>query len=133
MRILLLAAVLVVAVLAPAPLRAQDASGVHPDAFDLADYRDLHPPDTDCGPSGGAAGDIVVCGRRDESEEVRSVIRRPVQSDRREIEGLTDTSCASGCVRVGWAPEPAVMVDVTAFPHELNAETAAVVTRAESE
>ncbi|KLE34428.1 hypothetical protein [Aurantiacibacter luteus] len=131
-------AALALALLVPAPLAAQDASGVHPDEFDLADYRDLHPPPPDCDAATGtrvasAAGDIVVCGRRDETEEVRSVIRRPVRSDRRVIEGLTDTSCESGCVRMGWAPEPAIMVDVTAFPHELDEETAAAVSRADSE
>ena len=106
-----------------------------PDDFDLEEYRDVRAPQADCGEansgSGSPGGAIVVCGRRDRTEEYRSAVRRPVQSDKREIEGLTDNSCASGCVRMGWAPEPAIMVDVTAFPEELDEETATAVSRAD--
>ena len=127
MRALCLAALAALALFA-VPASAQERV---PDDFDLEEYRDVRAPEADCGEASSPGGDIVVCGRRDETEEYRSVVRRPVQSDRRVIEGLTDNSCASGCVRMGWAPEPALMVDMTAFPNELDDQTAAAVGRAD--
>lgn len=79
-------------------------------------------------------GAIVVCRELTESDRYLSPIPREVQSDRRIIPGLTDPPCwvtnptpGPGCIRFGWAPEPAIMVDLTAFPEPLSAQDAARV------
>ena len=79
-------------------------------------------------------GVIVVCRELPESERYLSPIRKPVESDRRTIPGMTDPPCwvtnpaalgTPSCIRFGWVPEPAIMVDTTAFPEELSEEVKA--------
>lgn len=76
-------------------------------------------------------GVIIVCRELPDSERYRSPLPRPVQSDRRVIPGLTDPPCwvqpregGGVCIRVGWAPEPAIMVDLTIYPEKLTEEEA---------
>lgn len=85
---------------------------------------------------------ILVCRELVDSERYMSPLPRPTQSDRRMIPGLTDPPCwvtnpsavgTPGCIRMGWAPEPALMIDVTAFPEPLSAEEAALVSVVEEE
>ncbi|APE27623.1 hypothetical protein BMF35_a0794 [Aurantiacibacter gangjinensis] len=81
-------------------------------------------------------GTIVVCRERPETERYRSPLPRPVQSDRRHVPGLTDPPCwvsnpeavgTLACMRMGYAPEPVLMVDLTQFPEDLTAEEAAAI------
>ncbi|RJY09659.1 hypothetical protein [Aurantiacibacter aquimixticola] len=81
---------------------------------------------------------ILVCAELPETERYLSPIPRPTRSDRRIIPGLTDPPCwvtnpGPGCIRFGWAPEPALMVDTTAFAEPLSAEDAALVSAAPGE
>lgn len=82
-------------------------------------------------------GVILVCRELTDSERYMSPLPKPVPSDRTIIPGLTDPPCwvtgAPNCIRFGWVPEPAIMVDVTAFPEPLSNEEAARVTAIESE
>ena len=83
-------------------------------------------------------GVILVCRELTDSERYLSPVPRPVQSDRRIISGLTDPPCwvtnpGAGCIRIGWAPEPVFMVDLTAFPDDLSEEHAALVHDVEGE
>lgn len=77
-------------------------------------------------------GVILVCRELTESERYMSPLPREVQSDRVIMPGLNDPPCwvtnpGAGCIRMGWAPEPAIMIDVTAFPEELSEEELAAV------
>jgi hypothetical protein len=65
-----------------------------------------------------------------------------VESDRIIIPGLTDPPCwvtnpaavgTLACIRFGYVPEPAIMVDLTAFPESLSEADAALVTAIEGE
>ena len=81
-------------------------------------------------------GAIIVCRELPESERYMSPVPKPVESDRRIIPGLNDPPCwvtnpGPGCIRVGWKPEPALIVDVTAFPEKLSEADAARVFAAE--
>ena len=113
------------------PAGAQDAYGpspADPDAAEDAPLVDAKP----CEQTQSEDGVIVVCRELPESERYMSPLPRPVQSDRRMIPGLNDPPCwvtnpGPGCVRFGWAPEPAIMVDTTAFPEELSEEDKARV------
>lgn len=84
-------------------------------------------------------GAILVCRELTDSERYMSPLPKPVQSDRAIIPGLTDPPCwvvprpGEVCFRFGSVPEPAIMVDVTAFPEPLSAEEAAQVTAVENE
>ena len=80
-----------------------------------------------------ADGTIVVCRELPETERYLSPIPRAVRSDRRIITGLTDPPCwvtnpGPGCIRMGWAPEPVLMVDLAAIPEPLDENEAARVT-----
>lgn len=88
----------------------------------------------------GEEGAILVCRELPDTERYRSPLPRPVQSDRTIIPGLTDPPCwvtnpelvgTSACIRMGWAPPPAIMVDFTQFPEDLTAEEASRVVAAE--
>ncbi|MGB3166333.1 MAG: hypothetical protein WBA68_06095 [Alteraurantiacibacter sp.] len=81
---------------------------------------------------------ILVCRELDEEERYRDPLPPPVASDRIIMPGFNDPPCwvtkdKAVCIRMGWAPEPAIMVDTTAFPEELSREDKAAVIRAESE
>lgn len=87
-------------------------------------------------------GVILVCRELTDDERYRSPIPREVQSDRIIIPGLTDPPCwvtnpeavgTLACMRFGYAPEPAIMVDLTVFPEPLAEADAALVTAAEGE
>ncbi len=87
-------------------------------------------------------GVILVCRELEDQERYRSPIPRETQSDRVIIPGLTDPPCwvtnpgsvgTTNCVRFGWAPEPAIMVDLSAFPEPLSSAEAAQVTEVEEE
>ncbi len=82
-------------------------------------------------------GVILVCRELTDSERYLSPLPKPVESDRAIIPGLNDPPCwvtgAPNCIRFGWVPEPAIMVDVTAFPEPLTTEEAARVSAIESE
>lgn len=83
-------------------------------------------------------GVILVCRELTDSERYMSPIPKPVESDRAIIPGLTDPPCwvtnpGPGCIRFGWAPEPAIMVDLSVFPEPLSSEEAAQVVEVESE
>ena len=121
------------ATLVPGAAAAQEAS-----RFDLDDYRDIHPPSAQC--DDAAEGAIVVCGRRDETEDYVSVIPPPIDmyGDVREpVDVSTLPPCIhapplSWCAKgVGGPMERTVMVDVTAFPVPLDAAEAAAVSRAD--
>lgn len=87
-------------------------------------------------------GVILVCRELSDSERYLSPLPRPTRSDRVIIPGLTDPPCwvtnpaavgTPSCIRFGYAPEPALMIDVTAFPEPLSAEEAALVSEVEPE
>ena len=81
-------------------------------------------------------GVILVCRELTDSERYMSPLPQPTRSDRRIIPGLTDPPCwvtgVQPCFRFGYAPEPALMIDVTAFPEPLSEEDAALVSEAEA-
>lgn len=84
-------------------------------------------------------GIILVCRELTDAERYLSPLPRQVDSDRSIIPGLTDPPCwvqprAGGglCIRLGWAPEPAVMVDLSAFPERLTDEEAKHVVAVEA-
>lgn len=81
-------------------------------------------------------GAILVCRELTDTERYRSPLPRPVQSDRTIIPGLTDPPCwvankGGICIRMGWAPPPALMVDLSVYPEDLTEEEAARVVAAE--
>lgn len=87
-------------------------------------------------------GAILVCRELEETERYLSPIPREVESDRPIIPGLTDPPCwvtnpeavgTMACMRVGFAPEPAIMIDVSAFPEPLSAEDAALVVEVDAD
>ena len=113
--------------LVPAGVAAQDAA---------AEYQPLPDPATEAADpecEQGEDGEIVVCGFVDETENYMSPIPRETASDRIIIPGLTDPPCwvtgggPPSCVRFGWVPPPALIIDVTAFPEPLSAADAADV------
>ncbi|MBH5321518.1 hypothetical protein I5L03_02825 [Erythrobacter sp. JGD-13] len=86
-------------------------------------------------------GVILVCRQLDETERYRSPIPREVQSDRTVIPGLTDPPCwvtnpgavgTSACIRVGYAPEPAYMLDFSTLPEPLASDQVELVTEVEN-
>ena len=79
---------------------------------------------------------ILVCRELTDSERYMSPLPTPTQSDRIIMPGLNDPPCwvtnpGVGCIRFGYAPEPAIMVDVTAFPEPLSEDEAALVSEIE--
>ncbi len=85
-------------------------------------------------------GVILVCRELTDSERYMSPLPRPTRSDRAIIPGMTDPPCwvtnpaavgTPSCIRFGYAPEPALMIDVTAFPEPLSDEEAALVSEVE--
>ncbi len=85
---------------------------------------------------------ILVCRELTESERYRSPIPREVQSDRAIIPGLTDPPCwvtnpelvgTMACMRVGYVPPPAIIVDLTQFPEPLEPADAALVSEVEAD
>ena len=82
-------------------------------------------------------GVILVCRELEEEERYRDPLPAPVASDRVIISGIETPPCwvqprndgmVNVCVRMGWAPEPVLMVDVTQFPEKLSdAHLAAIV------
>jgi len=77
-------------------------------------------------------GVILVCRELTDSERYMSPLPAPTRSDRTIIPGLTDPPCwvtnpGPGCIRFGYAPEPALMIDVTAFPEPLSEAEAELV------
>lgn len=135
-------AVLIAAfVIAPAPALAQDVYGPQE-----ADETEEEPPNVladatrPCETEAQEDGVILVCRELEDQERFRSPIPREVRSDRHIIPGLTDPPCwvtnpdsvgTASCMRVGWVPERAIIVDVTAFPEPLSDEDAALVSEAE--
>lgn len=82
-------------------------------------------------------GVILVCRELTDSERYMSPLPKPTQSDRVIIPGLTDPPCwvvprGGTCIRFGYAPEPALIIDVEAFPEPLSAVEAALVTEIET-
>ncbi|WP_271078955.1 hypothetical protein [Aurantiacibacter sp. MUD61] len=87
-------------------------------------------------------GAILVCRQVDETKRYRSPLPREVQSDRRIIPGLTDPPCwvtnpgavgTPSCMRVGYAPEPAYMLDFSTLPEPLASDEAEQVTEVEND
>ena len=83
-------------------------------------------------------GIIVVCRELPETERYRSPLPKPVESDRPIIPGLTDPPCwvvprGGTCIRFGSVPEPAIMVDLTAFPEPLSDEEASAVSETQED
>ena len=81
---------------------------------------------------------IVVCAPLDEQERYRDPLPPPVASDRVIFAGLNDPPCwvtkaSMVCVRMGWAPEPAIMVDTTAFPDKMSEQEIAAIVAVEGE
>ncbi|QZH76303.1 MAG: hypothetical protein JY451_07140 [Erythrobacter sp.] len=85
---------------------------------------------------------ILVCRELTESERYMSPLPKPVQSDRAIIPGLTDPPCwvsnpaaegTMGCMRFGYVPPPAIIVDLTQFPEPLAEADAALVSEVEAE
>ena len=81
-------------------------------------------------------GVILVCGELPDSERYLSPLPKPTELDRVIMPGLNDPPCwvtnpGPGCIRFGYAPEPVIMIDVTAFPKPLSEEEAALVSEIE--
>lgn len=141
----LMAAIIAATAAAPLPAMAQRVYGpVDPEgAAPVQTPIDTEVPITSanaCETQPQGEGEILVCAELPESERYLSPIPREVRSDRREIPGLTDPPCwvshpelvgTPACMRMGWAPPPAIMVDVTAFPEDLTEEEKARVFEAE--
>lgn len=86
-------------------------------------------------------GIILVCRELDDDEAYRSPLPAPTASDRTIIPGLTDPPCwvtnpsAVGtptCMRFGYVPPPAIIVDLTQYPEPLDEADAALVSEIEA-
>ena len=133
---------IVVFVVFPTPTFAQDIYGPS-----VATAQEVEPalPEVRANPCETEAqedGVILVCRELEDQERYRSPIPREVQSDRHMIPGLNDPPCwvtnpsavgTPACVRMGWVPPRAIIVDVTAFPEPLSEEDAARVTAIDEE
>ncbi|KLI64826.1 hypothetical protein AAV99_04775 [Aurantiacibacter marinus] len=137
-----MAALIAAAPLYPASAHAQQAYG----PADEAEVDEDAPLPADatepCNTEVQEEGVILVCRELTDSERYMSPLPRPTRSDRVIIPGLTDPPCwvtnpasvgTASCIRFGYAPEPALMIDVTAFPEPLSAEDAALVSEVEPE
>ena len=123
-----------------APVSAQDAYGPAQESEVEEDAPDPLTNARPCETETQEDGVILVCRELDDQERYRSPIPRQVESDRTIIPGLTDPPCwvtnpesvgTLSCMRVGWAPEPAIMVDLSIYPEPLSSEDAELVSRAE--
>ena len=94
----------------------------------------------DTAPSGDDV--ILVCRELEDDEAYRSPLPAPTASDRTIIPGLTDPPCwvtnpsalgTPGCMRFGFVPPPAIIVDLTQFPEPLDPEDAAAVSAVKEE
>ncbi len=83
-------------------------------------------------------GVILVCRELTDSEQYLSPLPQKTQSDRVIIPGLTDPPCwvsnpgGGLCIRVGYAPESVLIIDVTAFPEALSEEETTLIHKADA-
>ncbi|KLE34429.1 hypothetical protein [Aurantiacibacter luteus] len=129
-------AVILALALLPCPALAQQAYGPTAAAESAEPEEPVSATDP-CETEAREDGAILVCRELPDTERYRSPLPRPVQSDRTIIPGLTDPPCwvqSKGemvCIRMGWAPPPALMVDLSIYPEDLTEEEAAHVVTAE--
>jgi len=80
-------------------------------------------------------GAIVVCREREDPARYMSVLPAPVEVRSNQIDGLREPPCwvtgRQPCHRMGFAPPPALMIDLDAIPEALPQEQADLVYRAE--
>jgi hypothetical protein len=134
----IIAAMMCAVALLPAAVRAQEVYGPSVEFEGEEDTPNPLEEIQQCETQPQEDGVILVCRELTDSERYRSPIPREVQSDRVIIPGLTDPPCwvvprGGVCIRFGYAPEPAIMVDVTAFPEPLDEADAALVSEIEAD
>ncbi|WP_340588112.1 hypothetical protein [Erythrobacter alti] len=131
-----LAALICATPLFSAPSAAQQVYGPADEA-EIDDDAPLPPSASEpCETEVQEEGVILVCRELTDSERYMSPLPKPTQSDRVIMPGLNDPPCwvtnpGPGCIRFGYAPEPALMIDVTAFPEPLSDEEAELVSEVE--
>ena len=125
-------AVILIAAAVPGTALAQQVYGPAPVA-DESEAEETASATDPCETQTRQDGAILVCRELPDSQRYRSPLPRPVQSDRTVIDGLTDPPCwvthpelegTPACMRIGWAPPPALMVDLTIYPEKLTEEEA---------
>ena len=126
--------------LLPAPAFAQVVYGPVEEEEPAVDLDEPIVRANPCETQAQQEGVILVCRELEDAARYRSPIPREVRSDRTIIDGITVQPCwvthphllgTPACMRFGYVPEPAIMVDVTAFPEPLSAEDAALVSRSQ--
>jgi len=138
----ILAALIVAAPLYSASAAAQQVYGPT-DEIEVNEDAELPPSAVEpCDTEVQEEGVILVCRELTDSERYMSPLPKPTESDRIIMSGLNDPPCwvtnpssvgTSSCMRIGYAPEPALMIDVTAFPEPLSEEEQAMVSEVEEE
>ena len=123
--------------------RAQDGAAADgPTAEEMIEVarEEWRSPGVDRGCPVAGPGEIVVCREDEEEFDVESSLDEAIREGRSVPDGIPRAPYVLGlpecgvevvCHGVGRAPEPRLLIDLSALPHALTAEEAAHVYRAE--